>query len=186
MGAHERALARTRLEGPLPAFIAKVNALQVRRVEGLAVFPHVDPATTPLALKENLRFNRVLHHTIIIVSVVNADVPHVRHVDRATIDNLGDDDDGIFHVSYRVGFNDSQDIPRAIEWALAKKPEMDYDPAEARYFLSMLRLRKGPTSAMPAWRRDLFLALAASEADRTTVFHLPPERTVIMGGQVQV
>lgn len=186
LGARERARARTRLEGPLPDFIEKVYNSRVRRVEGLAVFPHPDAMTTPLALKENLRFNRVLHETVIIVTVEHANVPHVRHVDRATVNDLGHDDDGIFHITYRVGFNDSQDIPRAIEWGLLKKPEMDYDPSQARYFLSVLRLKKGPQSRLSAWRRDLFLALAAAEADRTTAFHLPPDRTVIMGGEVKV
>ncbi|MGA4670123.1 potassium transporter Kup [Propionibacteriaceae bacterium Y1923] len=181
-----RAQARTRLEGPLAAFIDKVHQLDVPRVEGVAVFPHHDLTTTPLALKENLRFNHVLHTTNVIVTVVNENVPHIRHVDRASVDNLGSDDDGIFRVVYRVGFNDSQDIPKALRWALEKQPEMTFDPAEARYFLSVLRVRGRPGSPMSHWRRELFRWLVSHEASRSTVFHLPAARTIVMGGEVEL
>ena len=90
------------------------------------------------------------------------------------------------HVTYRVGFNDSQDVPKALVWAKDKCPEMEIDPDEARYFLSSLRLGKGDVASLPRWRRAIFMWLSQNAASRTEVFHLPPERTIVMGGQLHV
>jgi len=177
---------RGRIEGPLADFIEMVRTSDIRRVPGLAVFPHPNAETTPLALRQNLEFNHVLHEHNAIVSIVNENVPHIRHVDRARVDDLGYTDDGIFHIRYRVGFNDSQFVPKALEWAQGKGPEMDLDPEQARYFLSSLRLTQGDVPSLPRWRRRLFLWLSANAASRTDVFHLPPERTIVMGGHLEL
>ncbi|MEO7587361.1 MAG: KUP/HAK/KT family potassium transporter [Arachnia sp.] len=178
---------RRQIEGPLSDFIDAVNDQKIPRVPGLAVFPHPNRETTPLALRQNLEFNHALHENIAIVTVVNENVPHIRHVDRAVVDDLGYGDDGIIHISYRVGFNDSQHVPRALDWAREKDHElMELDPDKAHYFLSSLRLAKRDAPTWPRWRRALFLWLARNAADRTTVFHLPLERTIVMGGQLDV
>jgi KUP system potassium uptake protein len=177
---------RREIEGPLSDFLDFVHSGRIPRVPGLAVFPHPQKETTPLALRQNMEFNHVLHENVAIVSIVNENVPHIRHVDRASIDQLGHAEDGIVHITYRVGFNDSQDVPKALLWAQGKLPEADLDPDDARYFLSSLRLSPADVPRLKTWRKQLFLWLAHSAANRTSVFHLPPERTIIMGGQLEV
>ena len=177
---------RARIEGPLDEFIAQIHDRNLPRVPGLAVFPHPDRQTTPLALRQLVDFSHVLHDQVAIVSIVNENVPHVRHVDRASVNDLGYGDDGIVHISYRVGFNDSQDVPKALLWAQGKSPEIDLDPDEARYFLSSLRLDQADVPSLRTWRKGVFLWLASVAANRTSVFHLPPERTVVMGAQLRV
>ena len=177
---------RRQIEGPLGDFIKTVRASHIRRVPGLAVFPHPNADTTPLALRQTIDFYHVLHEHIAIVSIINENVPHIPHVDRASVDDLGHLDDGIIHISYRVGFNDSQLVPAALEWANEKGPEMDLDPAKAHYFLSSLRLSAGDVPSLPPWRRRIFLCLSANAASRTTVFHLPPARTVVVGGNLEI
>ena len=103
------------------------------------------------------------------------------------VDDLGHQDDGIIHISYHVGFNDSQHVPRALDWARAKGYEgMDLDPDKAYYFISSLRLTRRDVPTLPRWRRTIFLWLARHAADRTAVFHLPPERSVVMGGRLEM
>ena len=177
---------RSELEGPLDAFIAAVHEHSVPRVPGVAVFPHPDAATTPLALRQNVQFNRVLHEHVVLVSIVNENVPHIRHVNRARVQDLGFVDDGIVHVEYHIGFNDSQDVPKALDWAQGKLPELELDPANAFYFLSVLRLTHEGHRSILTWRKQLFLWLSANAASRTQVFHLPPERTVVMGGHAGI
>ncbi|MDQ7991432.1 MAG: KUP/HAK/KT family potassium transporter [Propionicimonas sp.] len=179
-------LKRRQIEGPLNDFIAMVRASHIPRVPGLAVFPHPNSDTTPLALRQTLDFYHVLHEHIAIVSIVNENVPHIRHVDRASVDDLGHLDDGIVHISYRVGFNDSQLVPAALQWANDKDPEMDLDPDRAHYFLSSLRLTAGDVSSLPAWRRLIFLWLSANAANRTAVFHLPQDRTAVVGSTLEI
>ncbi|HEY3410655.1 MAG TPA: KUP/HAK/KT family potassium transporter [Propionicimonas sp.] len=177
---------RSQIEGPLAGFIEMVRTSNVRRVPGLAVFPHPNADTTPLALRQTIDFYGVLHEHIAIVSIVNEDVPHVPHVERATVQDLGYSDDGIIHITYRVGFNDSQLVPAALEWANREGPEMDLDPDKAHYFLSSLRLTPGDVPSLPPWRRRIFLWLSANAASRTTAFHLPPARTAVVGANLQI
>ena len=170
-----------------PPILDLVREGHVRRVPGLAVFPHPDAKTVPLALRQNLEFNHVLHEHVAIVTIINENVPHIRHVDRALVNDLGYADDGIVHISYRVGFNDSQFVPKALEWAQGKTPEMDLDPSEARYFLSSLRLQPRDVPTLrPRWRRQIFLWLSRNATQRTQDFHLPAERTIVIGGNLEM
>ncbi len=186
-GAASVRARRQEIEGPLSDFIEMVHERDVPRVPGLAVYPHPDKLTTPLALRQNVEFNHVMHESIAIVSIINENVPHIRHVDRAVVDDLGYSDDGIIHIGYHVGFNDSQHVPRALDWGRAKLGEaQELDPDKAYYFLSSLRLTRRDVPTLARWRRSLFLWLALNAADRTHVFHLPPERTIVMGGQLEM
>ncbi|SDL72951.1 potassium transporter Kup [Tessaracoccus oleiagri] len=178
---------RREAEGSLSEFIEEMRRRALPRVPGLAVFPHSNKETIPLALRQNVEFNRVLHDRIAIVTIVNENVPHIRHVDRAVVDDLGYLDDGIIHISYHVGFNDSQHVPRALDWARDKSQEViDLEESDAHYFISTLRLTKRDEPTMPRWQRAVFLWLARNSADRTTVFHLPRERSVVIGGRVEI
>ena len=177
---------RTELEGPLDEFVAMIRETQVPRVPGLAVFPHPNKTTTPLALRSHVDFNHVLHEHVVIVQIINENVPHIRHVDRVVVDDLGYADDGIVHVSVRVGFNDSQDIPRGLALAIGSSPELDMNVDEAHYYLSLLTVHATGAPRLRDWRARLFVWMAHNAASRTEVFHLPPERTVILGANLNV
>ena len=185
-GAGILAVRRAELEGSLDEFVDMVRATGVPRVPGLAVFPHPNRTTTPLALRSHVTFNHVLHEHVVIVQIINENVPHIRHVDRVVVDDLGYADDGIVHVSVRVGFNDSQDIPRGLALAIGSSPELDMDVDEARYYLSLLTVHAVGTARLRDWRARLFVWMAHNAASRTEVFHLPPERTVIMGANLDL
>nr|WP_284284823.1 hypothetical protein [Arsenicicoccus piscis] len=115
-------------------------------------------------------------------------MPHIRHVDRISVDDLGHEDDGIFAVSVRLGFNDDQDIPKALRLAAPQlvESEMKVDVAQARYFLSAITVHRGVRPELPRWRQALFVAMAHNAANRVRVFHLPPDRTVAMGAHVDL
>ncbi|UYG16074.1 KUP/HAK/KT family potassium transporter [Brachybacterium huguangmaarense] len=177
---------RAEMEGPIEDFVAEVKRLGVPRVPGLAVYPHGDVRTTPLALRSNVEFNHVLHEHVVIVTIKNIGVPHVRHDARISVSDLGDEDDGIVHVLCRVGFNDSQDVPKALRLAAGKCRELDIDPEEATYMLSVFRIEPGDDRCMPHWQKSLFRFLEKFSANRTQVLHLPPTRTIVMGAEAEL
>ncbi|HZL04679.1 MAG TPA: KUP/HAK/KT family potassium transporter, partial [Coriobacteriia bacterium] len=151
---------RAELEGPLDEFVAMIRETQVPRVPGLAVFPHPNKTTTPLALRSHVAFNHVLHEHVVIVQIINENVPHIRHVDRVVVDDLGYADDGIVHVSVRVGFNDSQDIPRGLALAIGSSPELDMNVDDAHYYLSLLTVHATGAPRLKDWRARLFVWMA--------------------------
>lgn len=177
------------MEGPIGDLVDEVRCGGIDRVPGVAVYPHGDIATTPLALRANIDFTHVLHEHVIIVCVRSLGVPHVPVDKRIVVDNLTDTEDGIVQLRYQVGFNDSQNIPAALEQSRGLSPELEIDPSTATYVLSVFRIEPGATEHVahwPRWQRRLFRALERLSTNRTQAFHLPPERTVVMGAELQV
>jgi KUP system potassium uptake protein len=132
---------------------------------------------------------------VVIVTVQPETVPYVSAADRLTIDHLGDPNDGIVHITARTGFQDPQDIPEilraACDWAPSQAggagfSELDFDPETAFFFLSRISIRPGTDHAMVGWRRRLFMVLAHNAASPAAYFHLPEDRTVVMGAQIEL
>jgi len=122
----------------------------------------------------------------VIIQIVNENVPHIRHVDRVSVDSLDHADDGIVHITVHVGFNDSQDIPKGLALALGTSPELEVNAEDAYYFLSVLTLSARGATRTRDWRLRLFVWMAHNAANRTEVFHLPPERTIVMGAHLDL
>ena len=179
---------RLKKEGSLSQFIDDVRSLKLPRVPGIAIFPHPNKESTPLALRANVKHNHVLHKHVIIVSVTTARVPHVPYSEAFTYDDLGYFDDGIEHLSIRFGFSDRPDLPRALRAACKAKvlPLEAGAFKHASYFISRGTIRTTKTTGMARWRRSLFVALAHNAADPAARFGLPALRTVTMGSDVEI
>jgi KUP system potassium uptake protein len=175
-------------EGSLRGFIEEVRELDppVFRAPGTAVFVHADRDTAPLALRENVTYNHVLHRTVVIVLIETTKTPHVAPHERVRVDDLGYRDDGIVHVTARFGFRDRQDVPQAVARAAAGRLERSIDVQRASYFLS--RIAAIPTDAptMRRWQKRVFIALWRNQSDPTPYYSLPEERTVIVGSLLDV
>jgi KUP system potassium uptake protein len=175
-------------EGSLSEFIDDVRVQNLPRVRGIAIFPHPNKDSTPLALRANVKHNHVLHEHVIIVSVTFAPVPHVPTLEAYTYDDLGYTDDGIEHLAIRFGFSDEPDLPRALRAACRAGvlPLKAGDFKHASYFISRGAIRTTRSKGMVRWRRSLFIALAHNAADPAARFGLPALRTVTMGSDVEI
>jgi KUP system potassium uptake protein len=180
---------RTAREGPLPEFVDRIRSEKATRVPGVGVFLHPTKETTPLALRANLDHNHVVHEHVVIMSAISENVPHVV-TDRISVDDLGYRDDGIVHVTVRYGFQDEQDIPKALREAVSgdgvRETELNIDPEQASYFLSRVTLHLTKDPGMRLWRKRLFLGLANNAATPAEYFGLPEPGTVVMGSQVDI
>ena len=181
--------ARVRQGGSLQAFVARLHAPDspVRRVPGTGIFLTANPAVTPLCLRGNVERNRALHESTVVVSVEISPEPHLPLSERVREDNLGYTGDGIFHLTLTFGFNDRTNVPAAISLAVKERRiECPVDLADAQYFVSQITLarHRRPHHSMAGWRKALFLQIARHAADPIEYFHLPPERTVIMGQRI--
>jgi KUP system potassium uptake protein len=173
---------RRNLEGPLDAFLEDMHTEPCTRVPGTAVFMHPAEDTTPIALRENLKINHVVHERIVIVGTVSEVIPHVAPQDRIRWHPVGRPEDQIIHINLHYGFQDDQNVPRALEFA--QREGVPIEPDDAVYFLSRITLHRGPTKYMSRWRKRVFIALAHNAASPTDYFRLPSSRTVSMGATV--
>nr|WP_231387045.1 potassium transporter Kup [Nocardia sp. BMG111209] len=179
---------RERREGALPAFIDAMSAgtPPTTRVPGTAVFLSRGKQTAPLALRANVEHNHVRHDHIVIVSVRTEPIPRVPADERIIVDNLGNGDDGITHVTVRCGYMETPDVPATLAAVDPADTEGRLDLDHASYFLSKIELRIGTEQSMASWRKHLFIATSYITADAADWFALPRHRTVIMGSQIEV
>jgi len=177
---------REREEGALREFIDTLHERPMTRVDGTAVFLNRGNTTVPLAMRANVEHNHVLHKNVVILSIETLTVPHAPDEDRIVVDDLGYTDDGIIHVTARLGYVESADVPAILDQAAAQSTELTVDPDDTSYFLSAIELKLGDTPGLPRWRKHLFLATTAITADAADYFHLPREQVVIVGSQITV
>ncbi|MFG3301975.1 potassium transporter Kup [Micromonospora chersina] len=177
---------RTEREGPLPDFIDTLHAANIPRVPGTAVFPHPNKETTPLALRANVAHNHVRHERIVIITGRTANVPHIPWDARLTIDDLGDPDDGIIHITAVFGFQDPTDFPEVLRRAAVHPLARGIALDEVSYFVSRITLRCTRQPGMAVWRKRLFIALAHNAASHAEFLHLPEERTIVLSAEVPV
>jgi KUP system potassium uptake protein len=178
---------RTEEEGPLRTFVDEVREMDppVQRPPRTGVFLNANLETTPLALRENLEHNLVVHACVIIVSVETLRVPHVPESERVSIDDLGYRDDGITHLTSRFGFQDTIDVPSTLRMA-ADRIEGDIDLDRASYFLSRITILPTKAPGMAMWRKKLFVVIARNAANPVAYFGLPDDRTIVMASHIEL
>ena len=179
---------RKTTEGSLREFVASLKDLEppVHRVPGTAVFLNASTTTTPLALRVNVEHNHTLHEHVLVVSVEFDKIPHIPDEQRLIIDDLGDIQDGMAHVTARFGYQDAPDVPRALRLLPPGQVDTDVDVDNAAYFLSRMTLVRTDADTMPAWQKRLFLSLAHNASNPTEYFGLPTNRSISMGAEIDL
>ena len=110
----------------------------------------------------------------------------VADADRFRIDELPEHYSGLYHLTITFGFQETRDIPGAIAAIGRQCPQLKINPDEIRYFASVMTLTPGGDAPMNPWRKHLYIWLARNATPRGEAFHLPPNRTMLMGGTLQI
>jgi len=166
---------------PLDDFIASVAALRPVRVPGTAVFMTAQPTGTPPALAHNLRYNKVLHAHVVVLTVSTAQRPHLADDERVSVEALGHD---LFNVRVQYGFMEDPDVPAAL--LQARTQGLALDSGDLTYFLGRETIIVTRRKGMATWRERLFVLMARNAVRATAFFRLPPERVVELGVQVEM
>ena len=165
-------------EGTLQDFVNTVDLRkpQVARVPGTAVYISHHQGYTPLALHSTINELHELHEKVIIVSVDTSNSPHVPEKQRAVYDGLIHDD-GISHISLTYGFHDSINIPKTLKTVVGKTSELDFDPEEVSYFVSLAKIVPTNRPNMAHWRKTLYSIMAHNAVSSSDYYKLPTNKT---------
>jgi KUP system potassium uptake protein len=166
---------------PLEDFVAGVAANPPTRVDGTAVFMTAQPTGTPAALAHNLRYNKILHEHVIVLTASTVPVPYTTPEERLTVQRLGH---GLYNARVQYGFMDDPDIPEALMQIRALG--VPIDPDDVTYFLGRETIVVSDRPGMAKWREKLFVLMARNAVRATAFFKLPPERVVELGVQVEM
>jgi KUP system potassium uptake protein len=166
-------------ERPIADTVREAIDSGVSRVEGVAIYLFKDEGAAPPALISNLRHNRVLHETVLIVSVHTADIPRVADQNRAAVTDLGG---GIKQVRLNYGFMEDTDVPVA----LAAVDDLNVDLSAVTYFLGSESVSSGKVPGMHETREELFVLLNRGAASASRFFKLPGDQVFEVGSQVEI
>jgi KUP system potassium uptake protein len=170
-----------RVEVPFQPLAESLEAKPPNLVPGTAVFLTGDPEFTPTALLHNLKHNKVLHESNVILTIVNEDIPYVTLANRVQMKPLSE---RFMLVTLRFGFMERPNVPKAL--AVARKQGWQFDIMSTSFFLSRRSVRSDARSGMPAWQDRLYIFLAQNADDASSYFQLPTDRVVEIGTQVTV
>jgi KUP system potassium uptake protein len=166
---------------PVELYLAELLSDLPVRVPGIAVFMTGNPIGTPPALRHNVTHNKVLHEKVILLTIVTADVPHVRPSQRTEIEEIGE---GFFRISLTYGFMDEPHVPRDLR--TIRHNDLDFSTGSTSYCLGREALfaTKGPGLAL--WREKLFAWMSRNSQSATSFYHLPAEQVIEVGVQVEL
>ncbi|MGH2856502.1 MAG: potassium transporter Kup, partial [Solirubrobacteraceae bacterium] len=178
---------RTESEGSLDTFLEGLRNAEppIVRLPGTAIFLNPGKTTTPLALRAQVEHNHAFHERVLLISLEPVSIPHIDREDRFECQRLGVGVFKIAHLSIRVGYHDSWNVPRAL--ATARKQgylDRNLDLEHAHYFVSRMTILPTNAPGMARWRKRLFIGMARNASSPIEHFGLPGDRTVIAGLQV--
>ena len=174
-------LANHLREGAIPIEIFLQGLPDINRVTGTAIFLTSASEGAPPALLHNLKHNKVMHKTVVLLTVNTLDRSTVAPAERLRINELGE---GFYRVQLDFGYLDDQNVPEAL---VGLSPSyLPLDPMQTSYFLSRETLLPSATPGMALWREYLFSWLMRSAASPLDTFHLPPNRVIELGQQITI
>ena len=165
----------------LEPFIASIAEHPPMRVPGTAVFMTANLAAVPHALLHSLKHFKALHARNVLLSVETLEEPYADPAERIELHDLGHS----FHsMMLRFGFMEDPDVPAAL--ADGVEHGLVFDMMDTTFFLSRETVVATKRPGMVLWRDKLFAFLARNALPATAFFHIPGNRLVELGTQVEI
>jgi KUP system potassium uptake protein len=150
-------------------------------VPGTAVFLTGDSRAIPRALLHHDKHARVLHEHVLLLTLRAMSVPRAPADEGPRIEAIGA---GLYRAEARYGFLETPDVPEIVRRAAAREPALLV--GEASYFLGRDRLVVSARPGLARWRKHLFAFLHRDARPADAFFHVPANRVVELGAQVEI
>jgi KUP system potassium uptake protein len=135
----------------------------------------------PHALLHNLKHNKVLHDRVVFLTIHTQDIPRVSSRERVRIAELGCE---FWRMDAYYGFAEDPDVPELLE--AVGKEGFEFDMMETSFFVSRETLIASVAPGMALWRERLFVSMSKMAVKATDFFHIPTNRVVELGTQVEL
>jgi KUP system potassium uptake protein len=123
----------------------------------------------------------VLHEQVILLTVVNEEVPWIPDDKRLEVVELGH---GLWRAVVHFGFMDSPNVPHALQ--LMARQGFAFDMMDTSFFLGRETVVPSVRPEMKPWQEQLFILMKSNAASASDFFCIPPNRAVELGSQIEV
>jgi KUP system potassium uptake protein len=163
-------------------FIRDLGGGKIPRVPGTAVFLSRHEEGVPTPLLHNIKHNKVVHKTVIIMTVSVEETARLDKGERYQWRSLGQ---GVFRLKLRYGFTDDPDIPEALQNLPSGAP-FKINPMAVSFFLGRETLIATHRPGMALWRERLFASMVRNASGAAGFFSLPANQVIELGAQIEL
>ena len=163
---------------PVDEFLAELREKEEIRVPGTAVFLTSSQDGIPYSLLHNFKHNKVLHETVLLMTIETESVPRVLAEKRREVKALGE---GLFRIILHYGFMENPNIPRVLKTC---SREFEAELSETTFFMSRETIIPRGKRGMPLWRSGLFASMARNTGSVIHFLRIPADRVIEIGIQV--
>ncbi len=157
------------------------SSKHIRRVRGTGVFMAGNPTGTPLVLLHHVKANKVLHETVVLLSIMTQEVPFVSDAERLEVREIGE---GVWRALARYGYMESPDVAALIEDI--RDRGVPLRPAEATYYFNREMIITGGDARMWEWQKQFYGFLSRNARQARDYYHLPPMQIIEVGLPIQL
>ncbi|MDF0604489.1 potassium transporter Kup [Neisseriaceae bacterium TC5R-5] len=166
---------------PLESFIENLEAYPPSRVSGTAIFLTSSLHGVPHALLHNLKHNKVLHERVMLMTVRTEDVPFIEEQERIEIVRLSP---SFWRLTARYGFKEEPNVLEIL--ASCEEQGLAFELMDTSFFLSRETIVSTDRPGMSRPREKLFVWMSKNAMRATDFFHIPTNRVVELGAQVEL
>ncbi len=170
-----------REQKPVRDFLEDLKLDPPLRVAGTAVFLDAKATGIPRALLNNIKFNRVMHERVVLLTFVTREEPRIPASKRLTVTPVGE---GILRIIAQFGFMERPNIVEILRESEAHG--VPYEPERTTFFLSREELIAGRRSDLTPLRRNAFMKMARNAQVAADYYSLPPGRVVEIGTRLEI
>ena len=153
------------------------------RVRGTAVFMAGLPTGTPLVLLHHVKANKVLHETVVLLSVVTEEVPAVPETERLEVREIGQGI-GVWRAIARYGYMESPDVTALME--RIREYGVPVKLPEATYYFNREMIITGGDTRLWHWQKRLYSLLSRNARPVRDYYRLPPMQIIEVGLPIQL
>ena len=151
------------------------------RIAGTGIVMSSHPEGVPAVFVHHVERLKVLHESIVILTIATARVPYVQASKRAAVETLGG---GFYRVVGTYGFMETPDVPALLREA--KRVGLAASIDDVTYFLGRETMLAGPGGQMGEVEETLFGFLTRNSRPATAHFKLPPGQVIEIGTQIDL
>ena len=159
----------------------KLEREQPTQIEGTAIFLTSNPHDAPLALMQNLKHNKVLHETLILLTIQVMNEPTIEEDERIEVQELSEN---LYRIILRYGFIEEPNLAQDLSACKFDGQHLLED--DTTFFLGRESVVPTPGDGMAIWREHLYAWMKRNAGSAADFYRVPTGKVVELGGQYEI
>ncbi|MHB1279244.1 MAG: potassium transporter Kup [Bacteroidia bacterium] len=181
-GRHFLTTQLSKISRPIGTIIDDFQSTKYQHIPGTAIYMTRNPKVAPPALIQNLKYNKIFHEHIIILSIDILQIPHTEPEKRISSKKLADH---FYALRVNYGFMEDVDVTKLMD-ELNKHTDLKINLKDTTYILGRETLIADKNIGMNRFQDSLFLFMSRNSQRATAYFSVPQDKVFEIGTQLRI